>query len=208
MNRRKVLVSGLDALRVSLSRTAIDKLLAYVELLEKWNKTYNLTAIRDGDDMVAQHLLDSLAIAPYLEGVHSLADLGSGAGLPGIPLAIALPDLVVTLIESVQKKSAFQQQAQIALELDNVSIYSGRIEEFKGHGEFDATTARAFSRLAELVLASAPLLKTGGRIFAMKGLLPVDEVADLPQDWKVALTESLTVPGLNAERHLLILERN
>lgn len=208
MNRGEVLRSGLAALGIALSEAAIDKLLAYVELLVKWNQTYNLTAIRDGDEMVTQHLLDSLSILPYLAEVNRLADIGSGAGLPGIPLAIARPDLHVTLIDSVQKKSAFQQQAKIALGLSNVGIYSGRIEDFNKHGEFDAVTARAFSELALLVRGGAPLLRAGGCILAMKGVLPQAEVAALPADWQVRAAPSLQVQGLDAERHLLILERN
>ena len=208
MNRQRVLQAGLQALDIALPETAIEKLLAYVELLVKWNQTYNLTAIRDGDDMVTQHLLDSLSILPHLNDVKSIADIGSGAGLPGIPLAIARPALALTLIDSVQKKSAFQQQAKIALGLANVSIYSGRIEDFKQHGEFDAVTARAFSDLPTLVNGAAPLLKSGGQIYAMKGMLPQDEIDALPDGWKVISALKLHVPGLEAERHLLILERH
>jgi 16S rRNA (guanine527-N7)-methyltransferase len=208
MNRAAVLRSGLEVLGIALSGSAIDKLLAYVELLVKWNRTYNLTAIRDGDEMVTQHLLDSLAILPYLSDAKSLADIGSGAGLPGIPLAIARSDLAATLIDSVQKKSAFQQQAKIDLALTNVSIYSGRIEDFKGDREFDAVTARAFSNLSRLVKSAAPLLKTRGEIYAMKGVLPQDEIAALPSDWKVMAAPRLQVPGLGMERHLLIVGKS
>ena len=208
MNRSEVLRAGLNALGIALPETAIHQLLAYVDLLVKWNRTYNLTAIRDGDEMVTQHLLDSLSILPFLQGVQSLADIGSGAGLPGIPLAIARPELAVTLIDSVQKKSAFQQQAKIDLTLTNVSIYSGRIEDCKRHEEFDAATARAFSDLPALAKAAAPLLRPGGRICAMKGVLPQDEMVALPVGWHVVSAPRLQVPGLDAERHLLILERN
>lgn len=210
MNRSAVLRTGLATLGIALPETAIDKLLDYVELLLKWNQTYNLTAIRDGDEMVPQHLLDSLAILPYLKDVQRLADIGSGAGLPGIPLAIACPELAVTLIESVQKKSAFQQQAKIALGLANVSIYSGRIEELKlkSNTSFDAVVARAFSDLSLLTKAAAPLLRAEGRIFAMKGTYPAEEAAALPAGWRVAASHRLQVPGLDAERHLLILERH
>lgn len=208
MNRSEVLRAGLNALGIALPETAINQLLAYVDLLVKWNRTYNLTAIRDGDEMVTQHLLDSLSILPFLQGVQSVADIGSGAGLPGIPLAIAQPQLTVTLIDSVQKKSAFQQQAKIDLALTNVSIYSGRIEDCKQHEEFDAVTARAFSDLLVLAKVAAPLLRPDGRIYAMKGALPQDEMAALPAPWHVAAAPRLLVPGLSAERHLLILERN
>jgi 16S rRNA (guanine527-N7)-methyltransferase len=208
MNRSEVLRLGLDALGIDLPENGIDKLLIYVDLLVKWNSTYNLTAIRDGDEMVTQHLLDSLAILPYLSEVKNLADIGSGAGLPGIPLAIARPDLQVTLVDSVKKKSAFQQQAKIDLRLANVSIYSGRIEGFEELGMFDAVTARAFSSLPLLVKVGAPLLRSGARIYAMKGVLPQEEIADLPSGLRIAASHRLQVPGLDAERHLLILERN
>ncbi len=207
MNRSEILRTGLQALGIVLPEVAIEKLLAYVDLLVKWNRTYNLTAIRDGDEMVTQHLLDSLSILPYLEDVRSLADIGSGAGLPGIPLAIARPELAVTLIDSVQKKSAFQQQAKIDLMLPNVSIYSGRIEDFKQHGDFDAVTARAFSDLPILVIAAAPMLRSGGRIYAMKGMLPQNEIEALTAGWRLAAAPRLQVPGLDAQRHLLIIER-
>ena len=208
MNHGEVLRLGLDALGIDLPENGIDKLLIYVALLVKWNSTYNLTAIRDRDEMVTQHLLDSLAILPYLSEVKNLADIGSGAGLPGIPLAIARPDLQVTLIDSVKKKSAFQQQAKIDLRLENVSIYSGRIEDFEELGMFDAVTARAFSSLPLLVKVGAPLLRSGARIYAMKGVLPQEEIADLPSGWRIATSHRLQVPGLDAERHLLVLERD
>lgn len=208
MNRNEVLRAGLNVLGIAVPETAVNRLLAYVDLLVKWNRTYNLTAIRGGDEMVTQHLLDSLSILPFLQGVQSLADIGSGAGLPGIPLAIAQPQLAVTLIDSVQKKSAFQQQAKIDLALTNVSIYSSRIEDCKQYEEFDAVTARAFSDLPALVKVAAPLLRPGGRIYAMKGALPQDEMAALPVGWHVVSAPRLQVPGLDAERHLLILGRD
>jgi 16S rRNA (guanine527-N7)-methyltransferase len=208
MNRGEVLRTGLQTLGIVLPEAAIKKLLAYVDLLVKWNHTYNLTAIRDGDEMVTQHLLDSLSILPFLQDVQRLADIGSGAGLPGIPLGVARPELAVTLIDSIQKKSAFQQQAKIDLVMPNVSIYSGRIEDYKGHGEFDAVTARAFSDLPALVKVAAPLLRSDGRIYAMKGMLPLNEIAAMPADWYVAAAPKLQVPGLDAERHLMILERD
>ena len=206
--RRDVLRAGLQALVIDLPETAMAKLLAYVDLLVKWNGTYNLTAIRNGDEMVTQHLLDSLSILVYLKAVKNLADIGSGAGLPGIPLAITRPDLQVTLIDSVQKKSAFQQQAKIDLGLGNLRVYSGRVEDFMPQEKFDAVTARAFSNLSNLASSAGRLLNQGGRIYAMKGVLPQQEIDALPADWHVASTEPLQVPGLNAERHLLTLERN
>lgn len=208
MNRGTVLREGLQALGIALPETACKKLLAYVDLLVKWNRTYNLTAIRDGDEMVTQHLLDSLSILPYLKDEQHMADIGSGAGLPGIPLAIARPGLAVTLIDSVQKKSAFQQQAKIDLLLPNVSIYSGRIEDLKAVNGFCAISARAFSELPALVKLAVPVLRSGGRIYAMKGILPQDEIAALPAGWRVVAAPRLQVPGLDAERHLLILERD
>ncbi len=208
MNRKDVLREGLQVLAIDLPESAIARLLDYVDLLVKWNGTYNLTAIRNPDDMVTQHLLDSLSIHHFLSGIRDLADIGSGAGLPGIPLAIARPDLKVTLIDSVQKKSAFQQQAKMGLQLSNVTIYAGRIEDFMQTKAFDVVTARAFSDLAQLVTRGGPLLREGGRILAMKGVVPREEIAALPSDWHVTAIEPLRVPGLDAERHLLILERS
>ena len=197
------------AMGVALSDAAVEKLLAYQALMIKWNRTYNLTAIRDPEEMLVQHLLDSLVVAPLLpHGPLSLADVGSGGGLPGIPLAIARPEIEVTLIETSSKKSAFQQQVKIELGLSNVSIYSGRVEEYADKGSFDAVISRAFAELADFVTWSGDLAKPEGRLYAMKGIYPEAEVAALPAGWTVLNSQPLLVAGLDARRHLLTIGRN
>lgn len=203
MSERDRLRQGLDALGLELPATAVDRLLAYRDLLLKWNRTYNLTALKDPEQMLVQHLLDSLAILPWVAGPE-LLDVGSGAGLPGIPLAIARPDLRVTLVDAVQKKAAFQRQAAIELGLANVEARHARVEALSG--QYGIITARAFAELAEFVRLTRPLLAPGGRWLAMKGQLPERELASLPADVRVAGLQPLKVPGLDAARHLVILE--
>lgn len=196
------------AMGVALTAEMADKLLKYQALMIKWNRTYNLTAIRDPEEMLAHHLLDSLVVAPLLpHGAMSLADVGSGGGLPGIPLAIARPELAITLIETSSKKSAFQQQVKIELGLSNVSIYSGRVEEYKPKQSFDGVISRAFAEIKDFVNWSGDLAKPEGRLYAMKGVYPEDEVAALPTGWKVLDSQPLLVAGLDARRHLLTLGR-
>lgn len=196
------LSEGIAQFGLALPPGAEGRLNAYLALLAKWNRTYNLTAIRDPAQMVTHHLLDSLAVLPQLEKVRTLADVGSGAGLPGLVLAICRPDLRVTSVEANQKKIAFQQQAKIELGLVNVSIHCGRIEAMKGN--FDVVISRAFAELAEFVRVAGQL---AGRLLAMKGTYPKDEIGRLPAGWHVAQTVELSVPGLGAERHLLVVER-
>lgn len=201
---------GLAAMGLDLSAEVQARLLGYVALLKKWNATYNLTAIRDEGQMVTQHLLDSLSILPVLQGSalagRRWADIGSGAGLPGIPLAIVRPDLEMSLIETVAKKAAFQRQAKIELGLANVIVVNSRVEDVAG-GAFDAVISRAFADLTDFVRLAGHLLRQGGRLYAMKGLLPEDEMSRLPPDWAVVDCTRLTVPGLDAQRHLLVIER-
>jgi len=202
------LSSGAAALGVALPEAAVAKLLAYLGLLVKWNRTYNLTAIRDERDMVTQHLLDSLAVLPHLGAMARLADVGSGAGLPGLPLAIVNPALAVGSIEANQKKAAFQQQAKIELGLANLSIHCRRVETLRPGVPFDGAISRAFSSLAEFVTQAGHLVRGGGRLLAMKGAYPDEEIAAVPADWRVAAAHRLTVPGLAAQRHLIVLERD
>ena len=201
---------GLGTLGLELSAGMQSSLLGYVELLKKWNKTYNLTAIRDESEMITQHLLDSLSLLPAMQesalAGRRWADVGSGAGLPGIPLAIARPDLHMTLIEAVEKKSAFQRQAKIELGLSNVTVACGRVEEMSG-GLFDAVVSRAFAELASFVELAGHLLAPNGRLYAMKGLAPDDETGRLTSGWAVRERVRLNVPGLDAQRHLIVLER-
>lgn len=194
---------GIAALGLSLPAGAEDKLQAYLALLAKWNRTYNLTAIRDPGQMVTHHLLDSLAVLPHLGDIKTLADVGSGGGLPGLALAICRPELQVTSVEASQKKAAFQQQAKIELGLVNVSIHCGRIEAIAGC--FDAAISRAFAELAEFVRLAGHLAR---RLLAMKGGYPQAEIERLPAGWRLIEAIKLTVPGLDAERHLIVLGRD
>lgn len=207
MTPRQQLERGLAALELDLPEGARDKLLAYAALLGKWNKVYNLTALRDEAQVVGHHLLDSLAVLPHLGEAKRLADIGSGGGLPGIPLAIARPELQVALVESSHKKSAFLQQARIELGLDNVTVHCARVEAMQPAEQFDTVISRAFSDLAEFVRLAGHLLAPQGAIIAMKGVYPYEEVAQLPPGWRVRETKQLNVPGLHAQRHLVIIER-
>ncbi|MDR2837522.1 MAG: 16S rRNA (guanine(527)-N(7))-methyltransferase RsmG [Azonexus sp.] len=198
------LASGLAALGLELPPGAERQLLAFRDLLLKWNKTYNLTAVRDPDAAIASHLLDSLAILPSL-ATGSLLDVGSGGGLPGIPLAIARPGLPVTLVDAVQKKTDFLRQAAIELGLSNVNVRHARVEDMTG--QYAQITARALTSLKQFVDLTRHLLAPGGRWLAMKGVRPADEIAALPDDITVDAVLPLAIPGLDAERHLLILKK-
>ncbi|MGE5491003.1 MAG: 16S rRNA (guanine(527)-N(7))-methyltransferase RsmG [Actinomycetota bacterium] len=197
------LSSGLAALGLDLPNPAPEKLLAYRDLLLKWNKTYNLTALRDPEQAISHHLLDSLAILPWVEA-GSLLDVGSGGGLPGIPLAISRPDLQVTMVDAVQKKATFLQQAAIELALPNARALHARVETLTG--QYGQITSRAFSDLAEFTRLTRHLLTPGGRWLAMKGVRPEGEMATLPEGIRIDAIEPLSVPGLDAERHLIILK--
>ena len=197
------LAAGLAALGIELPEAAQLKLLAFRDLLLKWNRTYNLTALRDPQQAISHHLLDALAILPHV-GTSPLLDVGSGGGLPGIPLAIAHPDLAVTLVDTVQKKAAFLQQVAIELELKNVAVHHARVEEMRG--QYAQISSRAFAELALFVSLTRHRLAPGGRWLAMKGARPDAEIAVLPANCKVEAMIRLAVPGLDAERHLIILK--
>jgi len=197
------LAEGVAALGLDLPPTAIAALIAYRDLLLKWNRTYNLTALRDPAQAISHHLLDSLAILPWVRA-DSLLDVGSGGGLPGIPLAIARTDLEVTLVDAVQKKVSFLQQAVIELGLSRVRAIHGRVEAVQGR--FPVITSRAFAELSDFVRLTRHLLAPGGRWLAMKGVAPTAELAALPGDVAVEAVAPLRVPGLEAERHLIILK--
>jgi len=196
---------GLAAL--GLSTTLAAPLLEYLRLLHHWNRSYNLTAIRDPQAMVARHLLDSLSLVPFVEPVRTLADLGTGPGLPGIPLALALPGLQVTLVESNGKKARFLREVVRVLALDNVQVAQSRIEVFDAPGRFAAITARALDTLAGIVAVGGHLLEDKGQLLAMKGAYPHAEIAALMQGWQVSAVHPLRVPGLEAERHLVMVGR-
>ncbi len=203
---------GIVRLKLDLAAGTEGKLHAYLALLAKWNRTYNLTAVRDEAAMIGQHLLDSLVVLPHLQvdatDIPSLVDVGSGGGLPGIPLAIAKPLMEVALIETSQKKASFLQQAKIELRLENVSVHCARVEDMAKTRLFEVVISRAFSSLAEFVRLSVHLLAPGGRLLAMKGVYPHQEIAQLPAGWGVVRSIPLAVPGLEAERHLIVIERS
>lgn len=195
---------GIAALGLQLPEGAVQRLLDYQALLERWNAAYNLTAIRDPADMVTRHLLDSLAILPYVRG-ETLADLGTGPGLPGIPLAIAAPGRQILLVDSNGKKVRFLREAIRALKLDGVRAVQSRVEDVEGR--FDCITARAFASLADMLAWGGHLLAPGGIWLAMKGKRPDEEFPGIPPDFALRGTHVLHVPGLDAERHLVELGR-
>ena len=206
---RTRLESGLEAL--ALDRALATPLLDYLALLLRWNQAYNLTAVRDPLEMVDKHLLDSLAMHPHVDAIATaggaLADLGTGAGLPGIPLAIAKPGLRVTLVESNGKKARFMREAVRKLGLADVRVAESRIEALDEPASFDAITARALATLPLIIELGGHLLKPDGRLLAMKGVYPREEVAALPAGWMVTGSHPLRVPGLDAERHLVVVQR-
>lgn len=205
------LVVGAEALGLALSQQQQHKLLAYLALMAKWNRTYNLTALREPAQMMSHHLLDSLAAVQAFAGAANVLDVGAGGGLPGIVLAIwaaeAYPAMRVSMIDTVHKKTAFLTQAKAQLQLSNISVYTARVEALQVDQPFDVITSRAFAELNDFINWSQHLLAPGGRYIAMKGLLPQDEIARLPAGWQVTSTEPLHVPGLDAERHLVFIER-
>ncbi|MDP2881748.1 MAG: 16S rRNA (guanine(527)-N(7))-methyltransferase RsmG [Azonexus sp.] len=197
------LSTGLAELGIVLSEEARHKLLAFRDLLLKWNKTYNLTALRDPAQAISHHLLDSLAILPHV-GAGNLLDVGSGGGLPGIPLAIARPELAVSMVDTVQKKTTFLQQAVIELALRNVTVHHARVEEMQG--QYAQISSRAFAETGLFISLTRHLLAPNGRWLAMKGVQPDAELKALPADITVDAIIPLSVPGLDAERHLIILK--
>jgi 16S rRNA (guanine527-N7)-methyltransferase len=204
MTLARQLAQGVAQLGLALPGPAQQKLLDYLALLQKWNKVYNLTAVREAPRMVSQHLLDCLAVAPHV-GAAAILDVGSGAGLPGIPLALVLPDSRVTLLEANHKKAAFLKQAQIELKLGNVEVVCERVEAWRPGRQYEIVVSRAFSDLAEFVKLAGRHVAPGGRLAAMKGIFPHEEIAQLPQGWRLQQGVELTVPTLRAQRHLLLL---
>ena len=200
---RQRLGAGLAALQIELPPATIERLLDYVDLLARWNATYNLSAVRDPAEMVTRHLLDSLAILPHVHGA-TLADLGSGAGLPGIPLAIVAPERRVTVVDSNGKKTRFLRAAVRELALANVQVAESRVEQVTGR--FDCITARAFASLADMLGWGGHLLAAEGVWLALKGRFPQDELAALPPAFRVDAVVPLVVPGLDAERHAVIIK--
>jgi 16S rRNA (guanine527-N7)-methyltransferase len=203
-----VLAEGIAAMELDVSPTQQEKLMDYLALMFKWNAVYNLTSLRDPMQMVTHHLLDSLAAVPAFAGARNVLDVGSGGGLPGIVLAIVRPDMKVSMIDTVHKKTAFLTQVKAELELTNVTVYTARVEQLQVSDKFDVITSRAFADLSDFVNWSCHLLADGGRYIALKGVAPKDEQERLPADWTVTGVEPLQVPRLGAERHLVFIERS
>lgn len=193
---------------LNLSDLQIDQLVAYVELLNKWNKAYNLTSVRDPQQMLIKHIMDSLVVSPHLHKVtkvnNNFIDVGTGPGLPGIPLAIIEPDLNFTLLDSLGKRVRFLNQVKLELNLKNITPVQSRVEDFDG--EYAGVLSRAFASISDMVHWSRHLVAQEGRFFALKGQLAEEEIEALPNFVKVESVVPLKVPQLNAERHLVLLE--
>lgn len=200
------LEEGAVELGLALGRGDRNKLLQYLALLEKWNQVYNLTAIRDVGKMVSGHLLDCLSVVPYLTGSRML-DAGSGAGFPGIPVAVARPDIQVALLDSNQKKAAFLRQAVADLQLKNATVVCERVEAWHAGEKFDFIISRAFAEIAEFIALTKHLLAPRGVFAAMKGVYPFEEIERLPPEFRVRQARAVSVPGLEGERHLVLIER-
>lgn len=201
----KLLSSGLTQLGVDATAEQQEQLLAYLGLMQKWNKAYNLTAIRDPQQMLVRHLLDSLAVVPHINS-DELIDVGSGGGLPGIPLAILFPEQSITTLDSNSKKTRFQNQVRIELGLNNLEVIHGRVEAVQDR-QFGQVISRAFASIVDMVSLSHALLAEKGVFLAMKGRYPDADLAELPPQYVLQQSYELHVPGLDEERHLLVLGR-
>ena len=202
-----VLNDGIDAMDLPLWAAQREQLMDYLALMAKWNSVYNLTSLRDPMQMVTHHLLDSLAAVSAFEGAKNVLDVGAGGGLPGIVLAIARPDMQVSLIDTVHKKTAFLTQVKAELGLTNVTVYTMKVQDLKA-GPFDVITSRAFADLSDFVNWSGHLLQEGGKFIALKGTAPADEQERLPDEWKVRESRPIKVPKVEAERHLVFIEKS
>ena len=198
------LAAGIAQMRLDISPAQQQKLLDYLALLQKWNKTYNLTALRDPAQMISHHLLDSLTILPYLANAQSMIDVGSGGGMPAIPAAICRPDLRITMVDANSKKTTFLRQAIIELGLDNAAVSNSRVEDWRDN-QANIVTSRAFAELADFVRLTRHLLGENGHWVAMKGVYPQDELFRLPENVAAYQIDPVHVPTLNAERHIVLL---
>ena len=205
MNQAQQLRDGIQALGLDIDEAKQAKLLDYAALLQKWNKTYNLTALRDPAQTVSHHLLDSLTLLPYIEHAQTMLDVGSGGGQPGIPTAICRPDLDITLLDANTKKTTFLRQAVIELGLNNVTVASGRVEEMHDK-KVDVVTSRAFAELKDFISLTAHLLNEQGYWAAMKGVYPYEELEQVPENVEIMKVDKLSVPMLEAERHMVIMK--
>lgn len=200
----ELLASGLAALGLETPSAREPRLLAYVELLQRWNRVYNLTAVRNPSAMIGRHLLDSLAAAPYLRGARFL-DVGSGAGLPGIPLAIWFPERSFALLDSNGRKTRFLTQVKIELGLTNVEVVHARVQNLRDASRYDGVLSRAFSALADFAVAAGHLVAPNGRLYAFKGVRPDAELLALPEPYRALAVWPLSLPGTDADRHLVEL---
>lgn len=201
------LIAAAKKIGVALTQVQLGLLLDYLELLIKWNKAYNLTAIREPQDMLVKHLIDSLSIAPYIQG-DCLADVGTGPGLPGIPMAIVYPDKRFLLVDSNGKKTRFLTQCKITLGLENFEVFNGRVEAIPAEEKFDQLMSRAFTALDNMVKLCKHLLTDEGVFLAMKGLYPADEITELPEGYEVKNAIKLCVPACEEDRHLIIIGKS
>lgn len=206
MTLEQTISDGVRAMPVTVSDSVTSAFARYLELIAKWNRVHNLTAVRETEQMVVLHLLDSLSLLPHLAGAKSLLDVGSGPGLPGIPLAISRPELSVTLLDASHKKCAFLRQAKAELALANVEVVCERVESWRPEAGFDVVVSRAFSELADFVTQAQHLVAPAGRLLAMKGVYPFEEIARVPKSHRVASVLELQVPNLEAKRHLVFVE--
>ncbi|HZF18218.1 MAG TPA: 16S rRNA (guanine(527)-N(7))-methyltransferase RsmG [Burkholderiales bacterium] len=202
----RALERGIVELGLELSPGLPGKLLGHLELLEKWNRVHNLTSIRDAARAVSVHLLDSLAVVPYVHGPR-LLDAGSGAGFPGLPVALARPELQVDLLDGNHKKCAFLRQAVAEAGAGNAKVVCDRVEAYRPASPYDCILSRALADLADIVALTGHLLAPGGVIAAMKGVHPFEEIERIPSGFRVQQVHALSVPGLGAERHLVLVER-
>jgi 16S rRNA (guanine527-N7)-methyltransferase len=206
MSLEAQIASGLAAMGVALDDAARARVLAHLELIGKWNRVHNLTAVREPEQMVALHVLDSLSLLPHLGAAKRIIDVGTGPGFPGIPIAIARPEVHVTLLDSSHKKCAFLEQARTELRLANVAVVCDRVESHRPDPGYDLVVSRAFAELSDFVTQARHLVAPGGRFIAMKGVYPFDEIARIPESHRVASVLELEVPTLQAKRHLVFIE--
>ena len=204
----QVLLEGVSEMRLDVTPAQQEKLLDYLALMNKWNGVYNLTSLRDPMQMVTHHLLDSLAAVPAFAGARNVLDVGAGGGLPGVVLAICRPDMKVSMIDTVHKKTAFLKQVKAELELANVTVYTMKVQDLDVSDKFDVITSRAFADLSDFLEWSGHLLQDGGKFIALKGTAPAEEQERVPAAWKVTGLQPLQVPRLGAERHLVFVERS
>ncbi len=204
----QVLTSGITELGLDLNQQQHEQLLDYLALLFKWNSVYNLTSVRDPMQMMTHHVLDSLAAVSAFDGAANILDVGAGGGLPGMVLAIARPGMKVSMIDTVHKKTAFLTQVKAELGLANVTVYTKKVQELEVATKFDVITSRAFADLSDFVNWSGHVLAEGGQFIALKGTAPPEEQERLPKEWKVTKLAPLQVPGLQAERHLVFIQKS